>query len=108
MPGLAAQSDLTLIALLAALLVLIVLLVKRVLGEPHDPDEIEALVRAHGPAQRDDAYQALAREDGIHPNVADAFEQELRIRGREIRRKDEERRRRDLEDRIDGFPGDPF
>ena len=71
-------------------------------------EEIDALVRAHGPEQRDEEYQALARKDGIHPDVADAFEEEIRIRGREIRRKDEERRRRDLEGQSDGFPVDPF
>ena len=108
MPMLEAQSEWSLIVLLLALLVPVVLLFRRVLNEPHELEEIDALVRAHGPEQRDEAYQALARKDGIHPDVADAFEEEIRIRGREIRRKDEERRRRDLEGQSDGFPVDPF
>ena len=108
MPALEAPSELTLIALLVALLAVLVLLFRRVLREPHDPDELAALIRAHGDGQADGDYQALARKDGIAPDVADAFEEEIRIRGREIRRKDEERRRRDFRDQADGFPVDPF
>jgi len=99
MPG---QSEVGLTALLVAVLLVLILLLRLALGRP--ASGVSEIIGD----QRDDEYQALARKDGVHPDVADAFEEEIRIRGRDIRRKDEERRRRDAGDASAGFDVDPF
>ncbi len=95
-------SDTTVAAILAGVFVFVVWGLRRALERP--VDGFQEIVGDHS----DGEYQALARTDGIDRHVADAFEQKVKVRGREMRRKDEEKRKREFEDRIGGFDVDPF
>ena len=94
--------DIAVIAILAVTLSVVVWGLRQALKRP--VAEIQATVGG----RTDGEYQALARKDGIHPDVADAFEQEMQIRGREIRRKADERRKQEFGDNTHDVPGDPF
>ena len=95
-------SGATVIAVLLAGLLVVVWSVRRTLNRP--VEDHREFVGSHA----DDEYRALARKNGIHPDVAAAFEAEVSMRGREIRRKDEERRKRDAGDAGPGIDVDPF